>query len=326
MMRKAILSMSVPWLLLLVVSPSPIFAQPLEKIRIAYGARGIPFLPTFLAKEMGFYERRGLQAEAIQISPRVVVSALAANEIDYALTMGSTIRAAVQGLPVRGISFSMVAPLFVLVSRLGSPGEVKGKTIGVTFIGGLNHQAGRLMISYLGLVPEKDVTFVAIGDEKLLLESVMSGRIGAASMSPPWIFEAEKNGLKVLVKASDVSPLPFGGLGTTLNKIRKQREQVKRAIKAELEALRFIRERKEETTQFIARFYRMSPEVARITYNFSASFFSKDGRIIPEAVERYIEIERETSRSKANVPLSNVVDLSLVEEVHKEMAAASVTR
>ncbi len=255
-----------------------------------------------------------------------MVSALAANEVDYALTMGSTLRAAVQGLPIRGVSFSMVAPLFALVSRAGSPGAIKGKSIGVTFIGGLNYQGARLMVSHLGLIPEKDVTFIAIGDEKLLLESVISGRIGAASMSPPWIFEAEKNGLKLLVKASDVSPLPFGGLGTTLEKITKQREQVKRAIKAELEALRFIRERKEETTQFIARYYRMSPEVARITYNFSASFFSKDGRIIPEAVERYVEIERETSRSKAKLDLARVVDLSLVEEVHKEMAAASVTR
>ncbi len=61
MMRKAILSMSVPWLLLLVVSPSLIFAQPLEKIRIAYGARSIPFLPTFLAKEMGFMSGRAFR-------------------------------------------------------------------------------------------------------------------------------------------------------------------------------------------------------------------------------------------------------------------------
>jgi ABC-type nitrate/sulfonate/bicarbonate transport system substrate-binding protein len=178
----------------LLIAPSPAFSQPLEKVRIAYGARAIPFLPTFLAKEMGFYERQGLQAEAIQIAPRVVVSALTANEVDYTLTMGSTIRAAVQGLPVRGVSFSMRAPLFALVSQIGSPQEIRGKTIGVTFIGGLNHQCGKLMISHLGLNPDKDVTFVAIGDEKLLLQSLLSGRIGAATMSPPWIFEAEKNG------------------------------------------------------------------------------------------------------------------------------------
>jgi NitT/TauT family transport system substrate-binding protein len=291
-------------------------------VRIAYGARAIPFLPTFLAKEMGFYDRQGLQAEAIQIAPRVVVAALTANEVDYTLTMGSTIRAAVQGLPVRGVSFSMRAPLFALVSQIGSPQEIRGKTIGVTFIGGLNHQCGKLMISHLGLNPDKDVTFVAIGDEKLLLQSLLSGRIGAATMSPPWIFEAEKNGLKILLKASDVASLPFGGLGTTLDKVRRQRDQVKRAIKAELEALRFIRERKEETTRFIARFYGMSAAVARVTYSFSVDFFSPDARIIPEAVERYMEIESETSGGKSKTPLSNVVDLSLVEEVQKEIAAS----
>jgi hypothetical protein len=58
-LRKGIASVAISWLI--VIAASPVFAQPLEKIRIAYGARGIPFLSTFLAKELGFYERHGLQ-------------------------------------------------------------------------------------------------------------------------------------------------------------------------------------------------------------------------------------------------------------------------
>jgi hypothetical protein len=56
------------------------------------------------------------------------------------------------------------------------------------------------MVSHLGLIPERDVTFVAIGDEKLFIESLMSGSISAASMSPPWIFEAKKMVLRYWLK------------------------------------------------------------------------------------------------------------------------------
>jgi hypothetical protein len=45
-------------------------------------------------------------------------------------------------------------------------------------------------------------------------------------------------------------------------------------MRAELDALRFIRERKEETVELIGRQFRMERDVAQKSYDFTASFFS----------------------------------------------------
>jgi ABC-type nitrate/sulfonate/bicarbonate transport system substrate-binding protein len=295
-------------------------AQGLEKVRIVYASRSIPFLSSFVAKEKGFYRSHGLDVELIQIAPRLAVTALATNEVDYSMNIGSSLRAAMRGLPVRAVASSTVAPFFALVAREKSVQDLKGKLVGVTDPGGTNYQVTKIILSQYGLVPIKDVPLITIGEEKLLLDAMIAGRIAAAAISPPWPFEAERHGFRILVKASEVVQFPFVGISTNLDRIKSKRPQVKRLIRAELDALRFIRERKEETVELIGRQFRMERDVAQKSYDFTASFFSKDGRINPDGVKKLIAIEQETGGLKGDVAVAQTADLSLVDEVHREVA------
>ena len=293
-------------------------AQELEKIKIVYASRGMPFVSAFVAKEKKFYQRYGLDAEVIQVAPRLAITALATNEVDYSMNIGSTLRAAMRGLPVRAVASSTAAPFFALMAREKSVQELKGKLVGVTDPGGTNYQVTKLILAHYGLVPVKDVPLITVGEERVILEAMISGRIVAGAISPPWAFEAEKHGFRILVKAADVVQFPFVGPSANVEKIKSKRDQVKRLIRAEMDALRFIREQKEETIDIIARVFKMDREVARKSYDFTVSFFSKDARIDPEGVKRLIAIERESGGLQADVAVSQVADLSLVEEVYRE--------
>ena len=295
-------------------------AQELEKVRIVYASRSIPFLSSFVAREKGFYRSHGLDVELVQIAPRLAVTALATNEVDYSMNIGSSLRAAMRGLPVRAVASSTVAPFFALVTREKSVQDLKGKIVGVTDPGGTNYQVTKIILSQYGLVPIKDVPLITIGEEKLLLDAMIAGRIAAAAISPPWPFEAERHGFRILVKASEVVQFPFVGISTHLDRIKNKRPQVKRLIRAELDALRFIRERKEETVELIGRQFRMERDVAQKSYDFTVSFFSKDGRINPDGVKKLIAIEQETGGLKGDVAVAQTADLSLVDEVHRETA------
>ena len=44
------------------LGPAGALAQGLEKVRIVYASRGLPFLSPFVAKEKGFYLKQGLDA------------------------------------------------------------------------------------------------------------------------------------------------------------------------------------------------------------------------------------------------------------------------
>ena len=309
------LSVLLPAAFLVSTLTSAVFAQGLEKIKIVYASRGLPFLSAFVAKQMNFYSKQGLDVDLVQVAPRLAITALATGQIDYSMNIGSTLRAAMRGLPVRAVASSTVAPFFALVAKENSVQELKGKLLGVTDPGGTNYQVTKLILAHYGLTPLKDVQLLTIGEEKLILDALLSGRIAAAAISPPWPFEAERHGFKILVKASDVAQFPFVGPTAHIDKIKNQREQVKRVIRAEIEALRFIRERRSETIDLIARLFQMPKDIAEKSYDFTASFFSKDARIQPEAVKRLIALEKEAGNFKEDVDVSQVADLSLVEEV-----------
>jgi NitT/TauT family transport system substrate-binding protein len=301
--------------------PARVFSQATEKIKIVYASRGLPFFSAFVAKEMNFYAKQGLEVELVQVAPRIAITALATNQVDYSMNIGSTLRAAMRGLPVRAVASSTVAPFFALVSKEKSVQDLKGKLLGVTDPGGTNYQVTKLILQHYGLVPLKDVQLLTIGEEKLLLDAMIAGRIAGAAITPPWPFEAEKHGFKILVKASDVVQFPFVGPTVSVDKIKTQREQVKKVIRAEIEALRFIRERRQESIDMIARLFKMDKEIAQKSYDFSASFFSKDARIQPEAVKRLIALEKEAGNIKEDVDVSQVADLSLVEEALRQSSS-----
>jgi ABC-type nitrate/sulfonate/bicarbonate transport system substrate-binding protein len=306
------LSLFLTGILLLPISG---LAQSLEKVRIVYASRGLPFFSAFVSREKNFYQKHGLEVELIQMAPRIALTALATHQIDYSLNIGSTMRAAMRGAPVRAVASSTVAPFFALVSKEPSVAALKGKILGVTDPGGTNYQVTKMILSHYGLVPLKDVQLLTIGEEKLILDSMIAGRIAGAAISPPWPFEAEKHGFKILVKASDVAQFPFAGICTNLDKIKSQREQVKKMIRAELDALRFIRERRQESIDLIVKLFKMDKVIAQKSYDFVASFFSKDARIQPDGVRRLISLEKEAGGIKDDVDVAHVTDLSLVEEV-----------
>lgn len=304
-------------ILLLLAGPWPAIGQGLEKIRIVYASRGLPFLSAFVAKEMKFYQKHGLEVELIQMAPRIALTALATNQIDYSLNIGSTMRAAMRGAPVRAVASSTVAPFFALVSKEPNVAALKGKILGVTDPGGTNYQVTKIILNHYGLVPLKDVQLLTIGEEKLILDALLAGRIAGAAISPPWPFEAEKHGFKIIAKASEVAQFPFVGICANVDKIKSQREQIKKVIRAELDALRFIRERRAETVDLTVKLFKMDKEIAQKSYDFAASYFSRDARIQPEAVRRLIALEKEGGGIKDDVDVGHVADLSLVEEALK---------
>ena len=302
-------------IVLMLVAPWPALGQGVERIRIVYASRGLPFLSAFVAKEMKFYQKHGLEAELIQMAPRIALTALATNQIDYSLNIGSTMRAAMRGAPVRAVASSTVAPFFALVSKEPNVAALKGKILGVTDPGGTNYQVTKIILNHYGLVPLKDVQLLTIGEEKVILDALLAGRIAGAAISPPWPFEAEKHGFKIIAKASEVAQFPFVGICANLDKIKNQREQVKKVIRAELDALRFIRERRAETIDLTVKLFKMDREIAQKSYDFAGSYFSRDARIQPEAVRRLIALEKEGGGIKDDVDVATVADLTLVEEV-----------
>jgi NitT/TauT family transport system substrate-binding protein len=164
-------------------APAAPAAQPPDLIRIGYPSRSVTFLTMLLARDQGYYEQQGLNAELIQVRPSVGVTALLNGDVDYTESLGSNVRSALQGAPVKTVMISLRAPLFSLVARpeLRAPSDLHGRTVGITSYGGSIDQTARLVLKHYGLEPQRDVQIVPLGDAPVQYEVLKLGQVDSSS-------------------------------------------------------------------------------------------------------------------------------------------------
>ncbi len=291
-----------------------------DKIRITYANNSLSFLAAFVARDRGFYAKNGLSAELVQARPAVNIAALVSGDVDYAEVFGSAIRSAARGAPVRAFSTSIKAPFFSLIVNptIKSFKDLKGRVIGVTSLGGTNQISGRLMLQHFGVDPDRDVKFLAIGEEKFVVEAFKTKRVDAILVAPPFSILMKREGFAALANTADVVSIPLAGLSATVEKIKQNRSQVKRVLKSEIEALRYLREDAAGSVEVIRRRFAMDDAMARESYEVVVNAFSKDGRVDQTGVENLLEVERKAGLPKG-VTVDQVIDASIAEEVLKEL-------
>ena len=308
------------------ILPAPASAQErpgLEKVRIAIATGSMAFLVPFVAKDRGLYQKNGAEVELIQMRPNVAMAALLSGDIDYAELIGSVIRSAAKGLPVRAVSTSIKAPFFSFVAqnKYKSMKDLKGAIIGLTSIGGTNYVSARLTLRQFGFDPDKDVRLLAIGDEKLMYDAFKIGRVDSIVVAPPFSVLAKREGYPLLAHTAQYVTIPFSGLGTTIDRIKNNRGQVKRILKAEIEALRFIQSNAAGTTEVIRKRFNMDEKLARESYEVAVDAFSRDGRVPLDGVDILLQMEKDAKQIPPTVTPQMVVEPSLVEEALKELGS-----
>jgi NitT/TauT family transport system substrate-binding protein len=169
----------------LAIFVSQVSVNAAEKIRIGFnpGASGIYFP---LAQKMGFLKEEGIEAEVIRLSGGVAVAALASGDADY-YTALSSLRAAVQGLPIKVVASYLQGGEQTLVTRsdIRSVRELKGKTVVIGTPGGSPDRNARLILRHFGLEPEKDVKFSPGGLPEGRLARLQQGLIDATVVPVP---------------------------------------------------------------------------------------------------------------------------------------------
>ena len=124
---------------------------------------------TWYAYENGFYEKYGLDVEISYISSgSKAVTAIIAGDVDICSAAGAAVVNAVaagqDAVMIAGMYNVYTGSLFVS-SEIQSANDLIGKTVGATQVGSSNDAGMRLALGSLGLVPDRDVIILPIGDE-----------------------------------------------------------------------------------------------------------------------------------------------------------------
>ena len=239
----------------------------------------------------------------------ITVAALLSKEVQYVASLGSSVRVALRGAPVKVVTVSLTAPFFSLVSRpnIRTVQDLRDKEIGITGNpGSTNDQVVRMILRQAGLDPQRDVKLLHLGDPPVLYSAFKGGRFAAISVSLPFPVVAEQEGYKILANAAESIKLPFIGLAVSDETLRSSQEQVKRMIRADVEARRYIGREKDETIDVMMRWLGLSRSVALRSYELVRPAISQDFNLDRAGIQKLIDMESEHGeRTENHRPRSN---------------------
>ena len=149
------------------------------------------------------------------------------------------------------------------------------------------------------------------------IAAVQAGSIDSSMMDYGEAFRAKKLGLKMLVNAADFHGLLAGGVGTNIRKLREQPEQVKRFLRAMVQALKYIHENPEGTQQVMTSWLKIDREMAADIYQMSVNNFTQNGTVEESTMNTLVERLLADAGIKG-VPSSQLTDFAPLQQVLKQ--------
>jgi ABC-type nitrate/sulfonate/bicarbonate transport system substrate-binding protein len=291
-----------------------------KTIYIAVSNPDMSFLSGGVAKSQGYFKDEGLDVEILQMNANVSVAALAAGNIDYNLILQSVVTANLRGLPLKVAGILIERPNHVVVAHpsIKKFADLKGKKIAISSFGSLVDILARLTSAHFKLDPKGDVDYVAAGSSSARIAQLQAGVVQAAFVTPPGNLRAEAAGFKSLLNVSDLFAFPVNGIGLHEQKLKNQRDEVKKVTRALLRANRFILDNPKGAIKILAAWGRSKPEVAEEAYQFTAKNYSRNLLVSRATLQNVIESTRWNVETKKKVTVDDVFDFSLVREILKE--------
>lgn len=292
-----------------------------KTIYIGVSNPDMSFLSGGVAKFQGYFRDEGLEVEVLQMNANVSVAALAAGNIDYNLILQSVVTANLRALPLKVAGILIERPNHVVVVHpsVQKFADLKGKKIAISSFGSLVDILARLTSAHFKLDPKSDVQFVAAGSSSARVAQLQAGVVQAAFVTPPGNLRAEAAGFKTLLSVGELFAFPVNGIGLHEQKLRNEREEVKKITRALLKANRFILDNPKGAIKILAAWSRSKPEVAEEAYQFNAKNYSRNLLVSRPTLENVIESTRWNVETKKNVAVEEVFDFSIVREILKEI-------
>ena len=292
-----------------------------KTIYIAVSNPDMSFLSGGVAKFQGYFKDEGLDVEVLQMNANVSVAALAAGNVDYNLILQSVVTANLRGLPLKIAGILIERPNHVVVthSSIQKFSDLKNKKIAISSFGSLVDILARLTATHFNLDPRSEVQYVAAGSSSARIAQLQAGVVQAAFVTPPGNLRAEASGFKTLLRIRDLFPFPVNGIGVTEQKLKNNRDEVKKIVRALLRANRYIINNPKGAVKILSDWGRTKPEVAEDAYNDNAKNYSRNLLVSKATLENVIESTRLNVESKKNVAVDDIFDFSLVRELLKEM-------
>jgi NitT/TauT family transport system substrate-binding protein len=301
----------------------------LEPLIVSYSSITGNRAPFWIAKDLGLYEKYGLDVKLVNIAAgSVSLTALLVGNVHLTTDSSSGVVGAVaRGAPIVSVSTNGALPYqLIALPSIKSPPDLKGKIVGSSRIGAGTDFLLRRILASLGLTVGKDVSLIPTGvsESEKRIQLMLQGKIDATIGEADKIFQfAELGGqkLSVLGEPKDFGvPSPGSELNTTRQTLRDLRPRLKSFFMAYSDAISAGRKNKELTYRVLRKYMRIdNPKLLEFTYRVQfmeaipAKPYPRE-----DAIQMSIEDLKATIPKLEGMKAAEFFDSSLMKEIDTE--------
>src|SRR5262245_32058142 len=232
--------------LLAIASPSQA-AQNLTKVIMTSGSFSEREAAMYVAQELGFFRRYGLDLTFVTVrSGPVGMAAMASGESQFhsGSATGATLGSAAEGMDlvyVAGIINKLIGNIMA-TPKIKTPADLKGKPIAVTSASGGSWMFTTLALEYWGIDAKRDgISYRILGDESVRSQALLNETIAATHLGYAFSAPLIAKGFTNLGDLSKL-PIPFQSTGilTTRRFINSSPEVIENVLRGLTDSLAYV--------------------------------------------------------------------------------------
>lgn len=246
--------------------------RPLQKINVAFSSISGNMAPLWVTLDKGFFKKYGIDVQMILIeSGTTTAQSLVAGDISFATLAGpAVIQSSLRGadtVMIAGIVNTLTFQLYTDKS-ITRPDQFKNKSVGVTRFGSATDFAMRYALDKYGLVADKEVSILQLGNVPALLAAMEAGKIHGAMLSAPTSLRAKKLGYTMLADLQMLGlEYQHTSVATTRALLKSKPDLARDFLRAYVEGIHYAKTHRKETIDVLAKYLRTDDkEVLDDTY------------------------------------------------------------
>jgi NitT/TauT family transport system substrate-binding protein len=279
--------------------------KPMTKMTVSYSAAGGQYINLFVAKELGIFEKHGLDVTLNQInSSSQAVAALRSSSVDVAAGPGGVIFDAIAKGVTDFTIFGECMPYTVLEvwvqPNIKSVKDLVGKTISSTNPNSLGDLMIGVWLAKNG-IKKSEVNVVYLGGLGNLISAMKANKTEATLILPPLGEQLLPSGQKRLADLRDIT-YSNQAWAATKSFAAKNGDALQRYVMAATEAIAFVKRNKQKTLPALPKYTGVTnDEWNAYAYDFFMPLLTTIPRMTAEVAKATQELSTVAETRKLNL-------------------------
>jgi len=299
-------------------------AATLEPVTVGYSSFSGAYLPLWIAVEERLGRKYGIDLKAIYAGRIRPQQLLASNQVPFVMATGTgALTSHILGLKDQVIILVTVNKVnSAIFSRpeIKSAEELRGKTVATGRPGAFGDTMVRYVLrAKLGLVPDRDVKMLPIGEAELAFPALERGIVQAASLTIPFTLIAKKMGYRELIDYDKAGVVyPYNTITALRQTPKNSPDLTERLLKSMIEGTYVVKTDREKSIAVMRRYMRgTSDEILEQTYDYARSVTEENPTPSLDIIKAALEIlSYEYPKAKETDP-NGIIDTSIMKKIEQ---------